>query len=164
MFLVTLAPLEYRDEIPELEKKIDDNFFQTTASNTFLRKMLYNQLWKIFVDFEVLKAKLDTKKKDMTPRSMSQKIPSQGGEGQGSIGTLGIQTSRRMNRNNHPPPSGTRRSNLVSSFARKGLEQNPVASTVGEYSFASVVIDILEAHEPMYKHDYLKLMGAYKNY
>jgi hypothetical protein len=55
-FIMTLEPTEYRSEIPEMEKKIDNNFFHNAAGKLFTRKTLCNRLRTLFVTFEVFKA------------------------------------------------------------------------------------------------------------
>jgi len=98
-FLETLEPTKYRYEILELEKKINNNNFCTPTGKALSGRLLCTQLRSLFVTFEVLKAKMEMAKKDMSTRTVSQNLPSQGVEGRTSTRTSGTQSSRGTRRN-----------------------------------------------------------------
>jgi len=125
-FLETLEPTEFRTKIPELEKKIDNNFFCTTLRKTFTGRPLCSCLRKLFVTFEILKAKLESTKKDMSARIVSEDLPAKGADGRMSIGILGAQNSRgiRKNAQSRTAPPAPVRSNLASSIRKKTKETN----------------------------------------
>jgi len=57
LFIESLVPIEYRMEL--LEQKIDTNFFKNVAGKSFFGRNLCNQLRQLFVDFVILKAKVN---------------------------------------------------------------------------------------------------------
>jgi len=155
-FLGTLEPTEYGFEISKLKKKIDNNDYCTPAGRALSSRPLYTRLRSLFLTSEVLKAKMEIAKKDMSTRTVSQDLPSQGAEGRTSIGTPGTQSSRetRHNLQTGTPPPAPGRNNLASS-SRKKKKETPVQQSVrGEASFASTVINIPEVHDPQRVYDY----------
>ena len=164
-FLSTLEPTEYRTEIPDLEKKIDHNFFKTKDGKLATGKALYSRLKTLLNDFTILKAKLELKKKDMTVRTVSLEFPSNV-EGQSSTGTRGTQQSQgtRKSRYSSTPPHPPRRSKLASTTAGTLKGNDSSADITGKQTFASAVTDVPLPYDSKKSHDYIASAGAYKAY
>jgi len=127
---------------------------------------LYSHLRTLFMMFKVLKVKLESTKKDMSTRIVSQDLLTQGAEERTSIGTLGTQSSRgtRQNLQSRTLPPMLVQSNLASSSRRKTKETVVEESVPGEASFASAITNISEAHDPQCVRNYKESIEAYKNY
>ena len=164
-FLSMLEPTEYRTAIPDLEKKVDHNYFKTKDGKLATGKALYSCLKALLNDFTILKTKLELKKKDMTVRTVSQEFPSNV-EGQSSMGTPGTQQSRGARKSMHSatPPPAPRRSKMATSSVAAAAEKDPSPPVPGEQSFVSAVTEVPLPYDSKKTHDYIASAEAYKAY
>ena len=166
-FLESLEPTEYRDEIKQLEVKIDRGEYKDRNGLPASGKRLCSKICTLFQDFSNIMAKLEAQKAMSTPRSVSRDNRPQGR----SYGSLDTDTAgpsssqaKPKRRSASAGPRISRSSPLASSSARRPTRNTSQQSEVAEANLVDAMGEVPQSWQPQVKPDFKHLNQVYQKF